>query len=301
MVQKPFLIVIGGPTAVGKTTLAIQLAQYFKTEIVSADARQFYKKMDIGTAKPSLEELSSAKHHFIDCLEIDQEYTAGRFENDALQTISAIHSKNQYAILVGGSGLFIKAVCSGLDDIPTIDPTIRETLNKEFQDYGLQPLVNKLKQLDIDYYNIVDRQNSQRVIRALEVCIGTNKPYSSFRHGRVKSRPFHTIKIGLELPREILYDRINARVDAMLAQGLEQEVKNLYPYRHLNSLKTVGYQELIDYFDGIITKEDAINMIKQNSRRFAKRQMTWFKKDTEFTWFSPFEFEKIVAFILSKK
>lgn len=291
------LIVIVGPTAIGKTDLAIKIARQYQTEIVSADSRQFYKEMEIGTAKPSVEELSIVKHHFINSHSITEEFSVGDFETNALITLEEIFKTHNCAVLVGGSGLFIRAVTEGFDDLPKADPTIREDLNLLFQKSGIEPLREKLKILDPAYYAEVDLSNPQRIIRALEVSISTGKSFSSFRFKQSKERPFNILKIGLNINREDLYTRINNRVDKMIEAGLIEEVRKLQPYRHLNALNTVGYSELFDAFDGKISLEQGIENIKQNTRRFAKRQLTWFRKDEEIKWFSPNQTSEILEFI----
>jgi len=278
------LIVIAGPTAVGKTATAIRLAQQLKTEIISADSRQFYNEMSIGTAKPDAEELSQAKHHFINSHSITDNFTVGDFEKEALLLLDELFKTHDQLIMVGGSGLFIQAVTQGFDNLPAANPEIREKLNQEFAEKGIEHLQQKLKDADPDYYNKVDLNNPQRLIRALEVFQATGKSFSSYRKATVNTRPFESIKIVLDLPREELYDRINRRVDIMIEQGLVEEVHSLLPYRQLNALNTVGYSELFDYFDGKTDLPAAIDLIKQNTRRFAKRQLTWFRKDKEMKW-----------------
>jgi len=278
------LIVIAGPTAVGKTAAAIKLAQQLKTEIISADSRQFYREMSIGTAKPDAEELSQAQHHFINSHSITGNFTVGDFEKEALQLLDELFKTHDHVIMVGGSGLFIQAVTQGFDNLPTADPEIRELLNREFAEKGIEHLQQKLKEADPDYYDQVDLNNPQRLVRALEVFQATGKPFSSYRKATVNTRPFESIKIVLDLPREELYDRINRRVDIMVEQGLVEEVRSLLPHRHLNALNTVGYSELFDYFDGKTDLPTAIDLIKQNTRRFAKRQLTWFRKDKDMKW-----------------
>ncbi len=291
------LIVIAGPTAIGKTELAIKLANFFSTEIVSADSRQFFKEMAIGTAKPTPEELDRAVHHFVDFLPVDQFFSAGDFEKAALQTLQAIFEKNNFAILVGGSGLYVRAVCEGFDSFPEIPVSIREELNLELENDGLQSLVDRLKVIDPVYAAAVDQANPQRVIRALEVSIYTGKPFSSFKTQTVKERDFNIIKIGLNISREELYDRINRRVDLMVQNGLVEEARALLDRKDLNALQTVGYSELFDHFDGNTNLDEAVNLIKQNTRRYAKRQLTWFKKEEGIRWFEPGEFEEIVKYI----
>ena len=280
------LIVIAGPTASGKTAIGIELANRFKTVVVSADSRQFYREMSIGTAKPRPEELAAAKHYFIDSLSITKNYTAGDYEHDALLLLDRLFKTHDVVILAGGSGLFIKAVCEGFDVFPGIKAGIREKLNEEFESRGLSYLQDRLRSFDPVYYDQVDLNNPQRVIRALEVFESSGKPYSSFRKSGNGERPFRIVKIALGMERDVLYDRINQRVDEMIKQGLVEEVRSLLPYRHLNALNTVGYSELFDYLDGNTDLETAVASIKQNTRRFAKRQMTWFNKDKEIIWVS---------------
>ncbi|MEO1030677.1 MAG: tRNA (adenosine(37)-N6)-dimethylallyltransferase MiaA [Bacteroidota bacterium] len=279
------LISVVGPTAIGKTALSIKLAQHFNTEIVSADSRQFYKEMCIGTAVPSSEELKSAIHHFIQHKSVEEHYTVGDFERDAISVIQKIHKHNSVALMVGGSGLYVKAVTKGLNDFPEVDNTIRTNLKEALNTQGLQSLQNRLKTLDPVAYDTIAIDNPQRVIRALEICLGTNTPYSSFLTNPEKARPFKTIAIGLNAERSIIYDRINQRVDIMVKNGLIEEAKRLFPLRHLNALNTVGYKELFQYFEGTYTLDFAISEIKKNTRRFAKRQLTWFRKDTSIAWF----------------
>jgi tRNA dimethylallyltransferase len=278
------LIVIAGPTAVGKTAVSIKLAQQLHTEIVSADSRQFYREMSIGTAKPNNEELAAVKHHFINSISITEKFSVGDYEKQCLQLLDELFETHDKVILVGGSGLFIQAITKGFDDLPVADTAIREQLNTELAEKGIQFLRERLKSADPDYYKQVDLSNPQRLIRALEVFESTGKPFSSYRKATTNKRPFGVIEIGLDLPREILYDRINRRVDVMANEGLVAEVHSLLPYRHLNALNTVGYSELFDYFDGKTDLYTAIGLIKQNTRRFAKRQLTWFRKDKEIKW-----------------
>jgi tRNA dimethylallyltransferase len=278
------LIVITGPTAVGKTAVAIELAKQLEAEIISADSRQFYREMNIGTAKPTAEELIQAKHHFINSHSITENFSVGDFEKQGLALLDNIFHVHNTAILVGGSGLYIKAICEGFDDLPSATSQIRDKLNLELTNKGIAYLQEKLKVADPAYYAQVDLNNPQRVIRALEVVETTGKPFSSYRKAKINQRPFQAIKIGLTLPREILYQRINQRVDDMVENGLVEEARSLLPYRHLNALNTVGYSELFDYFDGKNDLDTAIALIKQNTRRFAKRQLTWFRKDKEVKW-----------------
>lgn len=279
------LIVIAGPTAVGKTAAAIEVAKHFNTVVVSADSRQFFREMSIGTAKPSAEELAQVKHYFINSHSITEPFSVGDFERECLLLLDELFKVHDHVVLAGGSGLYIKAICEGFDDLPTADPAIREKLNLELEQKGLNYLQEKLKLADPVYYNQVDLGNPQRIIRALEVFESTGNPISSYRQATINKRPFHIIKLALNMPREVLYRRINDRVDVMLQQGLLAEVASLLPYRHLNALSTVGYAEIFDYMDGIITLDKAVEMIKQNTRRFAKRQLTWFRKDQQFIWF----------------
>jgi tRNA dimethylallyltransferase len=281
------LIVIAGPTAVGKTAATIDIARHYQTEIISADSRQFFREMNIGTAKPSAEELAAVKHHFINSHSITESFSVGDFEKQALDTLNEVFRHHDVALLVGGSGLYIKAVCEGFDVLPEVDPLIRQRLNWELAEFGIEYLQQKLKKVDPGYYKQVDPNNPQRLVRALEVFEGSGKPFSSFRKADLKTRSFNTVKIGLNLPREQLYRRINDRVDIMVRDGLIEEVRSLIPYRNFNALNTVGYSELFAYFDGKVDLDTAISLIKQNTRRFAKRQLTWFNKDKEIKWFNP--------------
>lgn len=278
------LIVVCGPAASGKTKLGIDLAQKHQTEIISADSRQFYKEMSIGTAKPTPAELSQVKHHFIDSLSIQQDYNAGQFEKDGLACLQNLFQKHDKVVCVGGSGLYIQALCEGFDDLPDVSPETRQQLKAELEKFGLEKLVHELLKKDELYALKVNQKNPQRVIRALEIIRTTGKTFTSFRQKNVDKRPFQVSKIGIDWDREKLYERINLRVDLMLKEGLEEEVKALYPFKHLNALQTVGYTEFFDYFDGKISKQEAIRLIKRNSRRYAKRQLTWFKRDETTTW-----------------
>jgi tRNA dimethylallyltransferase len=298
--EKKSLIVIAGPTAVGKTDTAIEMATFFQTEIVSADSRQIYREMNIGTAKPSAQELAQIPHHFINSHSLDEDYDAAQFGKDALITIEKIFLTRDYAVLVGGSGLYIKAVCEGFDDIPHVDENVRQQLVKQFETEGIQWLQEQMRQLDPEHLATIDQQNPHRLIRALEVRIGTGKSIASFQNQKKLSHAFQIIKIGLELPRDVLYARIDQRMDKMIASGLFDEAKSLYQYKHLNALQTVGYQEVFDYIDGLTDYEEAVRLLKRNSRRYAKRQLTWFKKDPEFTWFHPDQIIEIQNFIAEK-
>ena len=279
------LISIIGPTAIGKTSLSITIAKHFHTEIISCDSRQFFKEMNIGTAVPDKDELSEVQHHFIQHKSIFEEYNVGSFEKDTLNLISDLFQKNDTLILTGGSGLYQKAVLEGLDDFPDVEPSIRVHLNNKLKEEGLDALKSTLKKLDPAYFNTADVDNPHRVIRALEICIGTQKPFSSFLNKKKDSRNFKSIKIGLTADREIIYKRINSRVDLMIEKGLIEEAKQLYPHKHLNALKTVGYSEIFDYLDGLIPLEKAVEEIKKNTRRYAKRQLTWYRKQNDITWF----------------
>jgi len=280
-----YLISIVGPTAIGKTALSIKLSKHFNTEIISADSRQFYKEMSIGTAVPSLEEQNASPHHFIQSKSIKDHYNVGDFEREAISKIKQLHQDNSIAVMVGGSGLYVKAVTKGLDYFPEVEAHIRTDLNLRLENNGLNDLQEQLKNLDPETYKTITIDNPQRVIRALEICIGTGKSYSSFLTNPEKNREFKTISIGLHAERSIIYDRINQRVDLMIENGLLEEAKTLFSYKHLNALNTVGYKELFDHFEGNSTLEFAISEIKKNTRRFAKRQLTWFRKDASINWF----------------
>lgn len=286
----PHLIVIGGPTASGKTKAAIRLALYLKCPILSADSRQFFREMSIGTAKPSTEELAQAQHYFIDNKSIEEDYSAGEFEKEALMLLEQIFTQHNHAILVGGSGLYIDALCKGIDDLPK-DAQVRAHLNDILKTQGLEVLQQELKEKDPDYYEICDYQNPIRVIRALEIIEISGKKMNEQHSHQSKKRPFQSHSLVLDWPREKLYERINQRVDLMLEQGLVDEVKALLPYRQKNALQTVGYQEIFEYLDGNIDLNRAVELIKQNSRRYAKRQVTWFKRNPDALWVNPEDFE----------
>lgn len=299
--QQKTLITIVGPTAIGKTSLSIQLANYFQTEIISCDSRQFYKEMTIGTAVPDPEELSAAQHHFIQNRSIFEDYNVGAYEKDAIAKLDDLFQKYNVLIMVGGSGLYVDAVLKGFDHFPEVDPKIREELTQKLEKFGLETLQNQLKELDINTYQSIAIDNPQRVIRALEICIGTGKPYSTFKSNSQKKRNFNSIVVGLNGERQKIYDRINLRVDLMIEADLIEEAKKLYPNRELNALQTVGYKELFSYFDGEITKEFAIEEIKKNTRRFAKRQLTWFRKNEQILWFDfESDFQDIIKKIATK-
>ena len=280
-----YLITIVGPTAIGKTALSIVLAQYFKCDIISADSRQFYREMPIGTAAPNEQELAAAVHHFVHHKSIHDLYTVGDFEKEALRKLETLYQDNAFAIMVGGSGLYVDAVLKGFDVFPEIDPAVRATLKEQYAQSGLQWLQQELCRLDPVYFDSVDQNNPQRLMRALEVCIGSGKPYSDFLNVKKHTRNFIPILIGLDAERPLLYDRINTRVSAMIANGLPEEARQLYPYKERNALQTVGYREIFDYLDGAFTLEHAIAEIKKNTRRFSKRQLTWFKRNGQIRWF----------------
>jgi len=297
MAKNKTLIVIAGPTAIGKTALAIMLARHFSTEIISADSRQFFKEMSIGTAKPNANELAMAKHHFIDSHSINTLFSTGDFEKQALEVLEKIFTIHDVAIMAGGSGLYLDAVTKGLDQLPDTDMKIREQLNALFETEGLDPIKAKLAEADPEYYAKVDQFNPQRMIRGLEFFLSTGKKVSSFLTNSKKQRHFDMIKIGLHIERPQLYQRINDRVDSMLHQGLLEEVKSLQAYKELNALKTVGYAELFDYLDGNLSYEEAVEKIKQNTRRFAKRQLTWFRRDDQIHWFEPDQAASVISYI----
>nr|WP_321412457.1 tRNA (adenosine(37)-N6)-dimethylallyltransferase MiaA [uncultured Allomuricauda sp.] len=278
------LLAVVGPTAIGKTALGIQLANHFDTEIVSADSRQFFKEMEIGTAVPSKEELKAAPHHFIQHKSITEPYSVGDFEKEAIALLDNLFRKKDIAVMVGGSGLYVDAVVSGLDEFPEVDPSIRKQLNQQLEKEGLGSLKKELEQRDPEYYKKVDLDNPHRLIRALEVCIASSKPYSLFLNQPKAERTFKTFYIGIEAPREMIYDRINTRVDIMMDAGLLNEAEKLYPHKELNALQTVGYKELFEYIEGQSTLEAAVSEIKKNTRRFAKRQLTWLRKNEAILW-----------------
>ncbi|MCJ8164663.1 tRNA (adenosine(37)-N6)-dimethylallyltransferase MiaA [Pontibacter sp. E15-1] len=296
--KEKHLVVVVGPTAVGKTDLCVYLAKKYAAEIISADSRQFFREMRIGTAKPSPEEQQGIPHHFIDSHSIAEEYNAGGYEQDVLALLPKLFEQQDIVIMTGGSGLYVRAVCEGMDEMPETDLALRERLTHQYELQGLQPLLEQLQLLDPVYFAQVDKDNPQRVIRAVEVCLSSGAPYSSFRRNGQRERPFHIIKIGLTRDREDLYQRINQRMDQMLAQGLLEEARELYPHRKHNALQTVGYKEIFDYLDGLCDWEEAVRLLKRNSRRYAKRQLTWFRKNPEeYTWFHPGQLQEIVAFI----
>ena len=287
------LLVLLGPTGVGKTDLSIGIAKAFGTEIISCDSRQIYKEMRIGTAVPSSGQLAAVRHHFIQTISVHDYYNSWQFEVQALERIRELFQEKEVVLMTGGSMLYIDAVCKGIDDIPTVTPEIRDALYMQFETEGLAPILAELKEADPVHYEEVDRNNYKRVIHAVEICRMTGKPYSSFRTNIKKERPFRIIKVGLNRDRDELCDRINQRVDQMMSEGLLEEARRAYPFRHLNSLNTVGYKELFNYFSGEWTLDLAVEKIKRNSRVYARKQMTWFKRDPEITWFHPDETEAI--------
>ena len=291
------LIVIVGATGSGKTDLSISVAEHFAAPIISTDSRQFYRGMAIGTAQPSREQMARVEHHLVNCLDVSEEFNCGAYERVALERLAELFEKHDTVVAVGGSGLYIKALCEGMDDLPDAEPALREELLRRLETEGLESLVEQLRELDEVYYNEVDRCNPQRVLRAVEVCLTTGKPYSSLRKGGAKKRDFEIVKIGIDYPREELYGRINRRVDMMMDAGLESEARAMLPHRHLNALQTVGFSELFDYFDGTISKEEAVELIKRNSRRYAKRQMTWFRRDKDIKWFTKPTSAEVIAYL----
>ncbi len=294
------LVVLLGPTGIGKSDLSINLAKYFNTEIISSDSRQVYRELSIGTAVPPPEDLQQVKHHLIHSHSIYDYYSASKFEQDVLKILDDLFKEKNVVIMTGGSMLYIDAVCKGIDDIPDADPKLREQLIQEYNEKGIEHLRITLKRLDPVFYEQVDLKNHKRLLHAIEICLIIGKPYSSLRTGNAKKRPFNIIKLGLKREREELYDRINKRVDQMIEMGQIEEARKVYPLRHLNSLNTVGYKELFSYFDREISLEKAIELIKRNTRHYAKKQLTWFRKDEEINWFHPDEENQIIHFIESK-
>ena len=295
------LIVITGPTAVGKTALCLDVAKHFDIPIINADSRQIFRELKIGTARPTEEQMAQVHHDFVGMLGLEDYYSASLFEQQVLALLEQQFLTHDYALMAGGSMMYIDAVCDGIDDIPTIDDETRATMKKRLAEEGLEALCEELRQLDPEYYEIVDRQNPRRVVHALEICQMTGKTYSSFRKREKRERPFDIIKIGLNRPREELYERINKRVNQMMADGLLEEARSLYPKRHLNALNTVGYKELFDYLDGRWPLEEAVERIKGNTRRYARKQLTWYKKDEQIRWFHPDDTEQIINYICGKK
>ena len=295
------LVVVVGPTGSGKSALAVKLATHLNTPIISTDSRQVFRGMPIGTAQPTAEELATAKHYFIADREVEDDFNCGKYEVEALALLDKLFKDNEYVVAVGGSGLYVQALCEGMDDLPDADPALRDSLKQRLESEGLESLVAELRTLDPTYAEEVDVCNPARVMRALEVCLTTGRPYSEQRKGVTAERPFNIIKIGTDMPRDVLYDRINRRVDMMVEEGLEAEARTMYPKRHLNALQTVGYRELFEYFDGNCTFEEAVELVKRNSRRYAKRQLTWFRRDEQTAWFNPSDIEAILAHIAARR
>lgn len=297
------LFVILGPTGVGKTELCLTIAKHLKTPIINADSRQIFAELPIGTCAPTPKQQSIVKHYFVGNHQLHDYYSAAKYEQDALTLISCLFNgeedgiEHDTALLSGGSMMYIDAVCKGIDEIPTVDNNTRELMKQRLASEGLEALVEELKQLDPEHWSIVDRNNPRRVVHALEICHMTGKTYTSFRTNSIKQRPFNIVKIGLNRPRDILYDRINQRVLTMMEQGLENEARKVYPLRHLNSLNTVGYKELFAYFDGLIPQEEAVRQIQSNTRQYMRKQLTWYKKDENVTWFEPDNIEDILKYI----
>ena len=291
------LIVVVGPTASGKTDLSIALARHYNAPILSTDSRQVYKGLPIGTAYPSAEQLQAVEHHFIAERELTEDFNCGQYEKEALERLDTLFKSVNTIVAVGGSGLYIRALCEGMDSLPEADATLREQLATRLQNEGVECLVNQLRELDPEYYQVVDRNNPARIMRALEVCLSSGQKYSELRKGERKERDFQIVKIGVSMPREQLYDRVNRRVEMMIAAGLEAEARSVLAYRHCNSLHTVGYSEMFDYFDGKTTLDEAIELIKRNTRHYAKRQMTWFRRDEQIAWFAPTDYQQIIKYI----
>ena len=293
------LIVIVGPTGVGKTETCLRLAEHFHIPIINADSRQLFSEIPIGTAAPTQEQMARVKHYLVGTLGLDDYYSASKFEEDVLCLLDQLFAASPMALLAGGSMMYIDAVCNGIDDIPTIDEHTRSNMKRRLAEEGLPALVDELKQLDPDHWAIVDKHNPRRVVHALEICHMTGMTYTSFRKSQKKERPFNIVKIGLNRPREELYERINRRVDQMMADGLLEEARSVYPKRHLNALNTVGYKELFNYIDGIWTLDEAVERIKGNTRRYCRKQLTWLKRDADIRWFHPDNIEEIIKYIES--
>lgn len=297
MVSSGKLIVITGPTAVGKTELCMELAQWLNVPIINADSRQMFRELKIGTAAPTDKQLQQVRHYFVGNLSISDYYSASMYEQDVNKLLAELFTTSNYALLTGGSMMYIDAVCNGIDDIPTVDETTRQLMKQRLAEEGLEALVEELKQLDPEHYEVVDRQNPRRVVHALEICHMTGKTYTSFRKAEKKQHPFQIVKIGLNRDRSELYERINLRVDKMILNGLVDEARNLTSYRHANALNTLGYKEIFNYFDGIWNLDEAIERIKGNTRRYARKQLTWFKRDATMRWFHPNDVELIKNYI----
>jgi len=298
--ERPLLIAIQGPTASGKTTASIELAKFFNTEIISCDSRQFFKELKIGAAPPSAQELAEVPHYFIQHITIKTDYNAGAFERDAIKRVEQLFEKHKVLFMVGGSGLYANAVMYGFDDLPKANLQLRVALQNQLEEQGIESLQRLLEEKDPAYFKVVDRDNAHRLIRALEVIEQTGRPFSELRSSTKSQRSFDVLNLVMDLPREVLYERINARVDIMMAEGLEEEARNLLSFRHLQPLNTVGYKELFNFFDGAIMREEAVNLIKQNSRRFAKRQLTWLRRDKNALWINPSNIEEMKSVILNK-
>lgn len=297
MNSKPTLIVLIGPTGIGKTDLSLNIAEHYNTEIISADSRQLYADLKIGTAAPTPEQLARVKHHFVGTLQLTDYYSAAQYEAEVMKKLDELFKRHNVIVLTGGSMMYVDAVCKGIDDIPTVDEETRKTLMQHYENVGLERLCAELKILDPEYYDIVDKKNPKRVIHALEICYMTGQTYTSFRTSQTKERPFNIIKVGLRREREELYARINKRVDIMMEDGLLEEAKSVYQYKNLNSLNTVGYKEMFKYLDEEWELPFAIEKIKQNSRIYSRKQVTWFKRDTDITWFHPDDTDNIMSFI----
>ena len=295
--MKNFLIVLPGPTGVGKTDISVDIAEHFATEIISSDSRQFYREMKIGTAVPDDLQLQRVKHHFIRFISVKDYYSASIYERDVLGILPELFRKNRIVLMTGGSGMYINAVCNSIDDIPDVEPEIREKYIKKSRQEGIESLRVALRLMDPEHYSKVDLKNPKRIIRALEICETTGRPYSSFLTNQKKERDFGIIKVGINRPREELYNRINFRVDNMVENGLEEEARTLYEFKQLNALNSVGYKEFFDFFEGLITYEKSIELIKRNTRRFAKRQMTWWSKEKDIRWFHPDQKQEIITYI----
>lgn len=291
------LIVVVGATASGKTDLSIVLARRYNAPIISTDSRQVYRGLPIGTAYPSDEQLKSVEHHFIGELDLTQEFNCGEYGRQALERLGELFAEHDTVVAVGGSGLYVRALCEGIDDLPDVDKSLREQLMIRLATEGVESLSEELHRLDPEYYEQVDKCNPARVVRALEVCLSTGEKYSSLRKGAKKERDFEIVKIGVDMSRDVLYERINRRVDIMMEAGLEREARAVLPYRNCNSLRTVGYSEMFDFFDGKTTRDEAVELIKRNTRRYAKRQMTWFRRDADIRWFEPSQTDKIIEYI----
>lgn len=292
------LLVILGPTGVGKTELCLRVAEHFDIPIINADSRQLFREIPIGTAAPTPEQLARVKHHFVGTLSLGDYYSASKYEEDVMSFLKSYFADGHHmALMTGGSMMYIDSVCNGIDDIPTIDDATRSLMKERYEQEGLEPLCEELKELDPEYYGIVDKKNPKRVVHALEICIMTGKTYTSFRKNQRKQRPFRILKIGLNRDREELYERINVRVDQMIANGLENEARKVYPYRNLNALNTVGYKEMFEYFNGSCTLDEAIFRIKCDSRKYCRKQLTWFRRDASIRWFHPDNIEEIINYI----